>query len=215
MFTRSPSAAKEPISGHHSVKTSGGSPAAMLESSLAVLVVESLGMFVSVTWMSGCVALNSVTILLSSVSVVPDHIVHHVRLTTAWCLVTAGEFFELVAAAPPAPVAPMLTTPRRVTAASTTANLDLMRLFQSSRLERLPPARADAVMDSSTVVHICCSFSVCGVTITSRLFTRLQTWLPSENPRPACRSAGQARGRGPSSRAHGAGCPAVDRRSLG
>ena len=58
MFTMSPSAAKEPISGHHSVKMSGGSPAAIVESSLAVLVVAELGMLVSVTWMPGWVLLN-------------------------------------------------------------------------------------------------------------------------------------------------------------
>ena len=75
-----PSAAYSPSTGFHSVNTSGGSPAAISDSSLASPV--ALGMLDSVTWMSGWVALNSLTIWLSSVSVAPDHMVCQVMLTT-------------------------------------------------------------------------------------------------------------------------------------
>jgi hypothetical protein len=62
------------------VNTSGGSPAAISDSSLASPV--ALGMLDSVTWMSGWVASNLLTIWLSSVSVFPDHIVCQVMFTT-------------------------------------------------------------------------------------------------------------------------------------
>jgi hypothetical protein len=68
------------------VNTSGGSPAAIAERSFAVLVVATLGMLVSVTWIPGCVLLNCVTIWLSNCNVDPDHIVHHVRWTTGAAL---------------------------------------------------------------------------------------------------------------------------------
>ena len=47
-----------------------------------MLVVATLGILDSVTWMPGCVLLNWVVIWLSNCSVEPDHIVHHVRFTT-------------------------------------------------------------------------------------------------------------------------------------
>src|ERR1700689_2797172 len=75
-----PSAAYSPSTGFHSVNTSGGSPAAISDSSLASPV--ALGVLDSVTWMSGWVALNSLTIWLSSVSVLPDHMVCQVMSTT-------------------------------------------------------------------------------------------------------------------------------------
>src|ERR1700689_3048015 len=75
-----PSAAYSPSTGFHSVNTSGGSPAAISDSSLASPV--ALGMFDSVTWMPGWVALNLLTIWLSSVSVLPDHMVCQVMFTT-------------------------------------------------------------------------------------------------------------------------------------
>ncbi len=131
MLTMSPSAANEPISGYHSVKMSGGSPAAIAERILAVLVDGSLGMFVSVTWIPGWLALNVVTILLSSCRVEPDHIVHQVRWTTP----------EL-APAVLAPVAPRLTAPSTVAAARPTASLDVMRLFHRSRRDVLAGAVA-------------------------------------------------------------------------
>ena len=75
-----PSAAYSPSTGFHSVNTSGGSPAAISDSSFASPV--ALGMLDSVTWMPGWVALNLLTIWLSSVSVLPDHMVCQVRFTT-------------------------------------------------------------------------------------------------------------------------------------
>ena len=81
-LSRSPSAANEPISGHHSVNASGGSPAAIDDSSFAVLVVATLGMLVSVTWMPGCVLLNCFTSALTGANDAPDHMVHQVRWTT-------------------------------------------------------------------------------------------------------------------------------------
>src|ERR1700689_4605299 len=75
-----PSAAYSPSTGFHSVNTSGGSPAEISDSSLASPV--ALGMLDSVTWMPGWVALNLLTIWLSSVSVLPDHMVCQVRFTT-------------------------------------------------------------------------------------------------------------------------------------
>ena len=75
-----PSAAYSPSTGFHSVNTSGGSPAAISDSSLASPV--ALGMLDSVTWISGWVALNLFTIWLSSVKVLPDHMVCQVMSTT-------------------------------------------------------------------------------------------------------------------------------------
>jgi hypothetical protein len=69
--------------------------------------------------------------VFSSVSVVPDHIVHHVRLTADELVV------ELAAPAVPPPAAPRETVPTRVTAASATAILELKCLFQPGRRERL------------------------------------------------------------------------------
>src|ERR1700752_2279334 len=74
-----PLAAYSPSTGFHSVNTSGGSPAAISDSSLASPV--ALGMFDSVTWIFGWVALNLSTIGLSSVSVLPDQMVCQVMLT--------------------------------------------------------------------------------------------------------------------------------------
>jgi hypothetical protein len=54
----------------------------MEDRSFAVLAVAELGIAVSVTWMPGWVLLNWVVIWLSSCRVAPDHMVHHVRLTT-------------------------------------------------------------------------------------------------------------------------------------
>src|ERR1700688_3751458 len=75
-----PSAAYSPSTGFHSVNTSGGSPAAISDSSLASPV--ALGMLDSVTWMLGWVALNSVTIWFSRVRVLPDHMVCQVMFAT-------------------------------------------------------------------------------------------------------------------------------------
>ncbi len=47
-----------------------------------MLVVATLGILASVTWMPGCVLLNWAVIWLSSCRVEPDHMVHHVRFTT-------------------------------------------------------------------------------------------------------------------------------------
>src|SRR5579862_1221110 len=75
-----PLAAYSPSTGFHSVNTSGGSPAAISDSSLASPV--ALGMFDSVTWIFGWVELNSLTIWLSRVSVLPDHMVCQVMFAT-------------------------------------------------------------------------------------------------------------------------------------
>ena len=75
-----PSAAYSPSTGFHSVNTSGGSPAAISDSSLASPV--ALGMLDSVTSMLGWVALNSVTIWFSRVRVLPDHMVCQVMFAT-------------------------------------------------------------------------------------------------------------------------------------
>jgi hypothetical protein len=72
--------------------------------------------------------------VFSSWSVVPDHIVHHVRLTTGALVV------ELTAPAVPPPAAPRETVPTTVTAASATAR----RLFQPRKRERLRLVRPGA-----------------------------------------------------------------------
>src|SRR5580698_1926599 len=115
-----PSAAYSPRTGFHSVNTSGGSPAAISDSSLASPV--ELGMLDSVTWMSGWVALNLVTISLSRVSVLPDHMVCQVMSTTPPLAVEPG--LAAGAAVPPQAA----TASRPAAAASTVTDLAL-RLF--------------------------------------------------------------------------------------
>src|ERR1700683_3524540 len=75
-----PSGADSPSTGAHPGDAPGGPPAEVADSSLAPPV--ALGMFDSVTWMPGWVALNLLTIWLSSVSVLPDHMVCQVMFTT-------------------------------------------------------------------------------------------------------------------------------------
>src|SRR5579875_293781 len=72
--------AYSPMVGFHSVKTSGGSPAATALRSLAS--PSALGTLSWVTWILGWVALNSDTICLVMATVAPDHMFHHTTLAT-------------------------------------------------------------------------------------------------------------------------------------
>src|SRR6202051_1247109 len=113
-----PSPAYSPSTGFHSVNTSGGSPAAISDSSFASPV--ALGMLDSVTWMPGWVALNLLTIWLSSVRVLPDHIVCQLRSTTP----VDDEELPLVDAAGP-PQAARAIAAQAASTAGTTPRISL------------------------------------------------------------------------------------------
>ena len=114
-----------------------------------MLVVATLGILASVTWMPGCVLLNCAVIWLSSCSVEPDHMVHHVRFTTD-ALATVAE---------PMPTA--LTTAAVAIAVVTLARRRRFNHFVP--WERAPFERSTASGASPPRWFIPCSFQLwCG-----------------------------------------------------
>src|SRR5437763_17167127 len=68
--------------GFHSVKTSGGLPAAIAVKSFCSVAAFAPGTDSVVTWMFGWVRMKSATIFLTIGSQIPDHMFQYVKCTT-------------------------------------------------------------------------------------------------------------------------------------
>src|SRR5947209_15406740 len=89
-------AANAATMGFHSVKTSGGLPAAIAVKSFCSEDAFCPGTDSVVTWMFGWVWLKSATMFLTTGSQIPDHMFQYVRCTTNWWLLALWVLAALV-----------------------------------------------------------------------------------------------------------------------
>src|SRR5919199_4014723 len=89
-------AANAATNGFHSVKTSGGLPAATAVKSFCSEDPFCPGTDSVVTWMVGWVRLKSATMFLTTGSQIPDHMFQYVKCTTDWLLLVLWELAALV-----------------------------------------------------------------------------------------------------------------------